>query len=147
MRIALSGEEGIEFASDFRPQLIPCDFSLPDMGGHEVIRRLRSNPDTRHAYSVILTAHSEAEIRSWNDEAQELGVDEFIRKPLMPEVAHSLGAKAHAATSPPKRQLQCPNLCDSQVASLAGGHQSHSANITQSWRYPAVKQVSLMQQR
>jgi len=93
VRTAFSGEEGLKFASDFRPQLILCDLNLPDMGGQEVIRRLRSNPVTRHAYSVILTALSEAEIRAFNDEAKKMGVDEFIRKPLMPEVLHSLAAK------------------------------------------------------
>ena len=93
VRTALSGEEGIKSASDFRPQLILCDLNLPDMGGHEVIQRLRSNPVTRHAYSVILTAHSEAEVRSFNDEAKEMGIDEFIRKPIMPEVVHSLLTK------------------------------------------------------
>ena len=93
VRTAFSGDEGLKLASDFRPQLILCDLNLPDMGGHEVIRRLRSNPVTRHAYSVILTALSEAEIRSFNDEAKKMGVDEFIRKPLMPEVLHSLAAK------------------------------------------------------
>jgi CheY-like chemotaxis protein len=93
VRTAFSGEEGLKSASDFRPQLILCDLNLPDMTGLEVIRRLRSNPVTRHAYSVILTAESEAEIRDFNDEANNLGVDEFIRKPLMPEVVHSLMAK------------------------------------------------------
>jgi PAS domain S-box-containing protein len=93
VRTAFSGEEGVKSASDFRPQLVICDFNLPDMGGHDVIRRLRLNPDTRNAYSVIITAESESEIRSLNDEAQELGIDEFIRKPLMPEVIHSLVAR------------------------------------------------------
>ena len=93
VRTASSGGEGLKFASDFRPQLILCDLNLPDMGGQEVIRRLRSNPVTRHAYSVILTALSEAEIRTFNDEAKKMGIDEFIRKPLMPEVLHSLVAK------------------------------------------------------
>jgi PAS domain S-box-containing protein len=93
VRTAFSGEEGLKSASDFRPQLILCDFNLPDMAGLEVIRRLRSNPVTRHAYSVILTAESEADIRDFNDEANNLGVDGFIRKPLMPEVVHSLMAK------------------------------------------------------
>lgn len=93
VRTAFSGEEGLKCASDFRPQLILCDLNLPDLWGQEVIRRLRSNPVTRHAYAVILTALSEAEIRTFNDEAQKLGVDEFIRKPLMPEVVHSLAAK------------------------------------------------------
>jgi len=93
LRTAFSGEEGLKFASDFRPQLILCDLNLPDMGGQEVVRRLRSNPATRHAYAVILTALSEAEIRTFNDEATKLGVDEFIRKPLMPEVVHSLAGR------------------------------------------------------
>jgi CheY-like chemotaxis protein len=93
VRTASSGEEGLKLASDFRPQLILCDLNLPDMGGQEVVRRLRSNPVTRHAYCVILTALSEAEIRTFNDEAGKMGVDEFIRKPLMSRVAHSLLAK------------------------------------------------------
>jgi CheY-like chemotaxis protein len=93
VRTAFSGEEGLRCASDLRPQLILCDLNLPDMGGHEVVRKLRSNPATRHAYSVILTALSEAEVRTFNDEAKEIGVDEFIRKPMMPDVVHSLVAK------------------------------------------------------
>src|SRR5215467_2394968 len=93
VQTALSGEEGLKLASDFRPQLILCDLHLPDMSGKEVIRRLRSNPDTRHAYSVILTALSEAEIRTLNGEASKMGVDEFIPKPLRREIAHSLVTK------------------------------------------------------
>ena len=113
VRTAISGEEGVKFASDFRPQLILCDFNLPDMGGHEVIRRLRSNPDTRQAYSVILTALSEAEIRTLNDEAQKLGVDEFIRKPLMPEVIQSLVAKLTRLCPTPRPHHHIPNVGDS----------------------------------
>src|ERR1700758_159967 len=64
VRTAFSGEEGLKSASDFRPQLILCDLVLPDMRGQEVIRRLSANPVTRHAYAVILTALSEAEIRT-----------------------------------------------------------------------------------
>jgi PAS domain S-box-containing protein len=93
VRTALSGEEGLKFAADFRPQLILCDLNLPDMTGQEVIRRLGSNPVARHVYSVILTAMSAAEIRIFNDEAKNMGVDEFIPKPLTPEVIHSLVAR------------------------------------------------------
>jgi PAS domain S-box-containing protein len=93
VRTASSGQEALKLASDFRPQLILCDLKLPDMGGQEVIRRLRSNPVTRHAYCVILTALSEAEIRAFNDEAKKMGIDEFIRKPLLARGAHSLLAK------------------------------------------------------
>lgn len=92
VRTALSGKKGLEFASDFRPQLILCDLNLPDMSGQDLIHRLRSNAVTRHAYSVILTALSEMEIRALNDEAKQMGVDEFIRKPLTRDVVHSLVA-------------------------------------------------------
>jgi CheY-like chemotaxis protein/two-component sensor histidine kinase len=93
VRTACSGEDGLKLASDFRPQLVLCDLNLPDMAGQEVIRRLRSNPVTRHAYCVILTALSEAEIRTFNDKARKMGVDEFIRKPLLAGVARSLRTK------------------------------------------------------
>jgi PAS domain S-box-containing protein len=93
VRTALSGEAGLQVASDFRPQLILCDLNLPDMTGREVIRRLCPNPVDRRVYSVILTALSQAEIRTFNEEAKEMGVDEFIPKPLTPEVIHSLVAK------------------------------------------------------
>jgi len=53
---------------------------------------------------VILTALSEAEIRTFNEEAQEMGVDEFIRKPLMPDVVHSLVAKLQRQGVSPKRR-------------------------------------------
>src|SRR5262249_54521582 len=55
VRTALSGEEGLQVASAFRPQLILCDLNLPDMTGQEVIRRLCSNPVDRRVYSAILT--------------------------------------------------------------------------------------------
>jgi CheY-like chemotaxis protein len=93
VRTALSGEEGVRLASDFRPQLVLCDLNLPDMFGLEVIRRIRSNPVTRNVYSVILTAQPEADIRALNDKAKELGVDEFISKLLMADVVQSLVAK------------------------------------------------------
>jgi CheY-like chemotaxis protein len=114
VRTAFTGEEGIRSALDFRPQLVLCDLSLPDMGGLEVIRRIRSNPVTRHAYLVILTAQTEAEIRTFNDEAKELGVDEFIRKPLLSDVVHSLVAKLNRQSVSAKLHLDNPQVAHSQ---------------------------------
>jgi CheY-like chemotaxis protein len=92
VRTALSGEKGIKLAKDFRPQLILCDLNLPDTSGQEVIRKLRTNPATRNAYSVILTALSESDILELNGEAKQMGVDEFIRKPLTRAGVHTLMA-------------------------------------------------------
>jgi PAS domain S-box-containing protein len=113
VRTALLGEEGLKSASDFRPQLILCDLNLPDMGGQEVIRRLRSNPVTQHAYSVILTALSEADIRDLNQEAKRMEVDEFICKPLTREGVHSLLANLKQQRVSPKGRAKTQKASDS----------------------------------
>jgi len=43
---ASTGSEAIEAASVVRPQLILLDVKLPDMNGHEVCRRIKSDPVT-----------------------------------------------------------------------------------------------------
>jgi CheY-like chemotaxis protein len=63
------------------------------MNGVKVIRRLRSSPATGAAYAAIVTSLSEGEIRSYNSEAADLGVDEFIAKPVTQEVVRRLVAK------------------------------------------------------
>jgi CheY-like chemotaxis protein len=93
VRSALSGREGLELAPDFKPQLTLCDLNLPDMMGHEVIHLLRSNPLTRHTYTVVLTALSNEEVREFNREAERMGIDEFMPKPLMTETVRTLVTK------------------------------------------------------
>ncbi len=93
VRTALSGKEGLEEAPDFKPELILCDLSLPDMQGLEVMRLVRSNPLTRHSYAVALTARSSAEIREFNREAERMDIDEFIAKPLTREAIRTLVTK------------------------------------------------------
>lgn len=72
----------------------PCAICiLHDMKGVEVVRGLRSNPATRRARAVILTALTEAEIRDYNCGAKQMGIDEFISKPLKRDVLRGLLAK------------------------------------------------------
>ena len=93
VRIALSGQEGLDAAPDFKPDLILCDLNLPDMPGAEVIRLIRSNPLNQDSYAAVLTAMSKYEIRELNQEAENLGVDEFIPKPLTTEIIQRLVSK------------------------------------------------------
>jgi PAS domain S-box-containing protein len=109
VRTALSGEKGLKLANDFQPELILCDLNLPDTSGKDVIRKLRSNPATRHAYSVILTALSESDILELNGEAKQMGVDEFIRKPLTRESVHSLMANLKRECDSQSRRATTPS--------------------------------------
>lgn len=90
VKVAHSGREALNAAWDFRPQLILCDLRLPDMSGKEVVQALKLNAATRPAHAVILTALSDAEIRTLNREAKLMGVDKFISKPLRAEVIRDL---------------------------------------------------------
>jgi CheY-like chemotaxis protein len=93
VQTALTGREALEAAPNFRPQLIFCDLNLPDMGGLEVIRALRSIPSTQQTHAVILTALSEMEIRVLNSEAGELGVDAFMSKPIKVDAVRTMVSK------------------------------------------------------
>ena len=96
VRTALSAHEGLEAAADFKPQLTLCDLHLPDMLGTAVIRKLRSDPLTRNTYAVILTALSSQELRELNAEAESMGVDEFVPKPLVTKEVRRLVTKLKA---------------------------------------------------
>lgn len=76
---ALNGLEGIDRAKRFLPDVILLDVMLPGMDGLEVCRQLRSNPETKSAKIIMLTAKSE--------EADQLvgfnvGADDYVTKPF-----------------------------------------------------------------
>jgi PleD family two-component response regulator len=50
VRVAHTGAEALQVASDFEPEVILLDIGLPEIDGYEVARRLRQDPrfkDTR----------------------------------------------------------------------------------------------------
>jgi CheY-like chemotaxis protein len=49
-----TGLEGIALAAQFRPHAIVCDYSLPDVDGLEVMRRLRA--DHADLFFIMVTA-------------------------------------------------------------------------------------------
>jgi CheY-like chemotaxis protein len=53
---ATSGAEGIRRARDERPAVIVLDLAMPDLSGIEVVRRLSSDPATRHIPIVICSS-------------------------------------------------------------------------------------------
>ena len=53
---AVQGEIGIELAQAHAPDLILLDLHLPDISGEEVLRRLKSNPETRDIPVVVVSA-------------------------------------------------------------------------------------------
>jgi CheY-like chemotaxis protein len=99
VQTALTGRDALEAAPAFRPQLVFCDLNLPDMMGLEVVRGIRSNPSTHRTYVVILTASSGLE-RMGPREAEQLGVDAFIAKPISGETIRRLAKDVSLIPNP-----------------------------------------------
>lgn len=76
---ARDGEEGLTFARKRKPDLVLLDLMLPDRPGTEVLRELRSSPETRGVPVLVLTAKGEEVDRVVGF---ELGADDYVVKPV-----------------------------------------------------------------
>jgi CheY-like chemotaxis protein len=94
---AANGLEGIQVASDLRPDAILMDVFMPEMDGPAVLKQLQSNPGTAEIPVIFLTARSQpAEV----DQLKRLGAAGVINKPFDPmtlaeDVQAVLKGKSH----------------------------------------------------
>jgi len=78
-RIATNGNEALELAVSFQPDLVLLDIMFPAKSGYEVCQRLKSDPATRDIKVVIVSAKGRAvEVAK----VLELGADAYIAKPF-----------------------------------------------------------------
>ena len=77
--VAQDGEQCLEKARSFRPALILLDLMLPKLNGLQVLKRLKSDPETRDIVVVICTGKA---YKTEVEQAEELGAVDFIPKPF-----------------------------------------------------------------
>jgi PAS domain S-box-containing protein len=77
-----TAKEAIETALRMRPQLLLCDLNLPDMQGLTLIGELREHLREWRTHVVVLTARAESELETLRSRADELGVHQFVAKPI-----------------------------------------------------------------
>jgi CheY-like chemotaxis protein len=76
---APNGELGVELALTQRPDLILLDINLPDLGGYEVLARLRADPLSAEVPVFAVTANAlAADIQR----GREAGFAEYLTKPI-----------------------------------------------------------------
>ncbi|MFO0783848.1 MAG: response regulator [Phycisphaerales bacterium] len=78
-----SGRHALESIKRSPPDLVVLDLMLPDVGGLEICRRLKQQPDTRDIPVVMVTARGE---ESDVVTGLELGADDYVVKPFSPRV-------------------------------------------------------------
>ena len=76
--IATNGEEAIELAGKFLPDLVLMDINLPGINGTDATKKIRENKNPP-SWIVALTSYSQAELKSkWHD----IHFDGYLSKPL-----------------------------------------------------------------
>ncbi len=76
---ATSGEEALEIAPDFQPDLILLDVMMPGINGYETCRRIRANPALRNVKIVMVSAKA---LVSERLEGYDAGADDYLTKPF-----------------------------------------------------------------
>ena len=108
VRIANSGEEALDAAAEFRPEIVVCDMRLPDLSGLEVARMLRARGETSNAVLAISTALSDGELQFLGGNTHWADVDLFLPKPLTEAGIRTL--LAASATRQNHRESAAPDL-------------------------------------
>jgi PAS domain S-box-containing protein len=75
------GQEAVEAAAWFRPDLALLDIGMPKLNGYEVARRIRAQPWGRGVLLVALTGWGQEEDKR---RAREAGFDQHLTKPAAP---------------------------------------------------------------
>ena len=78
---ALDGEEGLQKAIEFKPDLIVLDIMMPKMDGYETCKALKADERTKNVPVILLSA------KGRNVDMQtgyDVGADEYITKPFSP---------------------------------------------------------------
>ena len=78
---ASDGDESLELARSYRPDLIVLDMMMPGRSGLEVLRELRADPETAATPVIMLTARARESDRN---EAASAGADRYLAKPFSP---------------------------------------------------------------
>jgi two-component system, chemotaxis family, response regulator Rcp1 len=85
IQVAKDGAEGLKMVLDavgpqtaWHPDLILLDLNLPKMNGHDVLARLKTNPQTMCIPVIVLTSsRAEADVRR----AYESHANAYLKKP------------------------------------------------------------------
>ncbi|MBX2917393.1 MAG: response regulator transcription factor [Cyclobacteriaceae bacterium] len=86
VRTAADGQQAVEQAKKFHPDLVLLDIMMPKMDGVEACRQIRAIPEMVNTFVVFLTARAEeySEVAAF-----DVGADDYILKPIKPRALMS----------------------------------------------------------
>ncbi len=79
---AVDGEDALAKIATERPPLVVLDIVLPKMNGYQVLRELKTAPETRDIKVILLSSKNGEADRFWG---LKQGADDYIAKPYPDE--------------------------------------------------------------
>ena len=80
-RTARNGREAVELTRELRPRLVLMDMQLPELGGEDATRAIRSDPSVAAVPIIAITAKA---MKGDREKILACGCDEYLSKPLDP---------------------------------------------------------------
>ena len=87
--VGRNGEEGLELAQSYKPDLVLTDALMPRLDGREMCRRLKDDPATASTKVVVMTSLY-TNMKYHHEAHKAYKVDDFLNKPLDFEQLKSL---------------------------------------------------------
>ena len=100
------GEMGLEVFTQYKPDIIITDWSMPNMSGIEMVRAIRKPDESVNPFVpiIMLTGHAEKRCVL---EARDAGVHEFLCKPIS---AHALYLRLFSVIAHPRPFMKTTNF-------------------------------------
>lgn len=77
--LAENGREGLQIVGEQHPEIVICDWMMPEMDGLELCRRIKGDRDLHTIFLILLTSREQVEDRV---RGLDSGADEFLSKPI-----------------------------------------------------------------
>ena len=83
LSVAKNGVRAYSILEKGSVDLVLSDLEMPEMGGLELLKKVKENPSLQNIPFIILSAREDEKIYN---EIKSLGADDFIVKPGSPEI-------------------------------------------------------------
>lgn len=87
---AENGEDAVRIARAEKPRLVLLDLNMPIKSGYQACEEIKSDPDLKGTYVIMLTAKGQESDRARGEAA---GADRYMTKPFSPRKLSQLMAE------------------------------------------------------
>jgi two-component system cell cycle response regulator DivK len=118
-----SAEDALEIMNLTRPALVLTDLSLPGMGGMELLKKIKTAPQTFAVPVIVLTASKDPAVK---EACLREGCSAFLQKPIDPDVLYPAIQKATETT--PRKYIRLSTCLNVNIGEEKAGAPSTSGD-------------------